>query len=218
MGGLPYRRIKEDAIQYAGLVVFAFFRPKYPYIQLAHSISKFVHVTATNDINNKVIGFIGDRDEDLKSYAVVLQEQKTWEFVILNVVMDEAAMTAHYADNANSEKLCNTTGTKAKVKLTRTAVVPLALVHFLLEQLRLPNKLYEQLGGVVQSDTMGKHLMGCYPRSRSAPRNSITDSCPSSGFLFATNHANYLTSDTRQTYGQLCPKFLPPRTMFCSIQ
>ena len=198
--------------------MFAFLHPKCPYIQLAHSISKFDHATVTNDINNKVIGFVDNSDEDLEPYTVVLQEQKTLEFVILNVVMDEAAMTAHYADNANSEKLCNTTGTKAKVKLTRTAVVPLALVHFLLEQLRLSNELYEKLGGVVQSDTMGKHLMGCYPRSRSAPRNSITDSCPSSGFIFATNHANYLTSDTRQTYGRLCPKFLPPRTMFCSIQ
>ena len=53
-------------------------------------------------------------------------------------------------------------------------------------------------------------MMSCHPRSRSAPRNTITDSCPSSGFVFATNHANYLTSDTRQIYGQLCPKILAP--------
>ena len=26
-------------------------------------------------------------------------------------------------------------------------------------------------------------MMGCHPRSRSVPRNSITDSCPSSGFF-----------------------------------
>ena len=190
--------------------MFALLHLKCPYIQLAHSISKFVHVTATNDINNKVIGFVDNSDEDLEPYTVVLQEQKTLEFVILNVVMDEAAMTAHYADNANSEKLCNTTGTKAKVKLPRMAVVPLALVHFLSEQLRLPNELYEKLGGVVQSDTTGKHLMGCYPRSCSAPRNSITDSCPSSGFFFATNHANYLTSNSRQTDGRLLPQVLAP--------
>ena len=113
--------------------MFALLHLKCPYIQLAHSISKFVHVTATNDINNKVIGFVGNRDEDLEPYAVVLQEQKTWEFVILNVVMDEAAMTAHYADDANSEKMCNTTGTKIKVNFSRRTVVPLALVHFLLE-------------------------------------------------------------------------------------
>ena len=103
-GELPYKEFKEDAICYTCLIVFALLHPKCPYIQLAHSISKFVHVTATNDINNKVIGFVGNRDEDLEPYAVVLQEQKTWEFVILNVVMDEAAMTAHYADDANSEK------------------------------------------------------------------------------------------------------------------
>ena len=78
VGGIPYKEFKEDAIHYAGLVVFAFLHLKGPYIQLAHSISKFVHATATNDINNKVIGFIGDKDEDLKPYAVVLQDQKAW--------------------------------------------------------------------------------------------------------------------------------------------
>ena len=71
--GLPYKEFKDDAIHYAVLIVFAFLRLKCPYIQLAHSISKFIHATPTNDINNNAIGFISDRDEDLKSYAVVLQ-------------------------------------------------------------------------------------------------------------------------------------------------
>ena len=70
------KKIKHDAIHYADLLVFAFLRPKCQYIQLAHSITKFLHATATMDINNKVVGFIGDRDDDLKPYAVVLQDQK----------------------------------------------------------------------------------------------------------------------------------------------
>ena len=103
VGGIPYKEFKEDTIHYAGLVVFAFLRPKCSYIQLAHSISKFVHATAINDINNKVIGFIGDRDGDLKPYAVFLQEQKAWELATLNVVTDGASMTTHYTDGANPE-------------------------------------------------------------------------------------------------------------------
>ena len=74
---LPYKGFKDDAIHCAGLVVFAFIRPKCQYIQLAHSISKFIHATATMGINNKAIGSIGDRGDDLKPYVVVLQEQKT---------------------------------------------------------------------------------------------------------------------------------------------
>ena len=67
---------KEEAIYYAGLVVIAFLRPKCQYIQLAHSIAKLLHSTTIMDINNKVVGFIGDRNDDLKPYAVVLQDQK----------------------------------------------------------------------------------------------------------------------------------------------
>ena len=55
------------------------------------------------------------------------------------------------------------------------------------------------------------YYMGCHPRSRSVPRKSITDSCPSSVIIFfSTNHDNYLTSDTCQTYGQLLPQILAP--------
>ena len=57
------------------------------------------------------------------------------------------------------KKMWKATGTKAKVKLPRMAVVLLALAHFLLGQLRLPNALYEKLAGkVVQAYTTGEHL------------------------------------------------------------
>ena len=77
----------------------------------------------------------------------------------MNVVMDEAYMTTHYADDANSERLWNATGTKTEVKLPRMAVVQLALVLFLLEQPRLTNELYDTpKGKIVQPDTMGEQL------------------------------------------------------------
>ena len=64
---------------------------------------------------------------------------------VLNVVSDYPAMSSHYADEANVGKLWNATGTKVNMKLPRMAVVSLALILFLLEQLRLRNKLYGNL-------------------------------------------------------------------------
>ena len=54
-GALTWKEFKEEAINYAGLVVITFLHPKCRYIQLAHSIVKFLHLTVTMNINNKVI-------------------------------------------------------------------------------------------------------------------------------------------------------------------
>ena len=93
----------------------------------------------TMDINNKVGGFIGNRDEDLQPYAVVLQEQKAWDLATVNVIADETMMTSHYADEANVGKLWAAMDTKVRMKLPRMVAVLLALVPFLLEQPKQPN-------------------------------------------------------------------------------
>ena len=102
-GALLWNESKEEVVHYAGLLVFSFLDPKYQYIQLVHSMAKFLHLTAMLDINNKVVGFIGDRDRDKKPYAVLIQEKKAWNLARLNVIADEKTMHANYADEANVE-------------------------------------------------------------------------------------------------------------------
>ena len=87
-GAVPWNEFKEEAIHYVGLLVFAFLCLKCQYIQLARSMVKFLHPTTTIDINNKVVGFIGDRDRDQKPYAVLLQERKAWDLAKLDMVAD----------------------------------------------------------------------------------------------------------------------------------
>ena len=80
------------------------------------------------DINNKVVGFVGDRDGDQELYPVLIQERKAWDLENVNVITDETAMTAYCANEANVGKLWALTNTKVKIQLPRMAVVPLALV------------------------------------------------------------------------------------------
>ena len=63
-GAVPWNEFKEEAIHYAGLLVFTFLLPKCQYIQLAHSKTKFLYPTATLDISSKVERFIGNRNGD----------------------------------------------------------------------------------------------------------------------------------------------------------
>ena len=62
-------------------------------------------------------------------------------------------MSAHYANEANVGRLVwASTDTKVKMQPPKMAVVPLTLVHFLLEQPRLLNKLYNELEGGTSSN------------------------------------------------------------------
>ena len=133
-GALPGKDFKDDAIHYPGLVVLVFLRMNCQYIQLTHSITKFLHVTAIMDINNKVMGFVSDRDEYLKPFVVVLQEQKAWDLLTANVISDETMTSSHYADEANVGKLWKSTSSKVEMNLPRMVVVMLVLVLFLLQQ------------------------------------------------------------------------------------
>ena len=75
------------------------------------------------------------------------------------MILDETTMSSHYAYEANVGKLWNSTGSKVEMKLPRMAVVPLVLVHFLLEQPRPTNELRDKLAGeIVEPSTTGEHL------------------------------------------------------------
>ena len=136
---------KDEAVHYVGLLVFASLRPKCQYIQVVHSLAKFIHPMAMPDINDKLVGFIGDRNGDQKPYPVLIQGKKAWDLARLDVFANEMAMTTYYGDEANGRKLWKPMSAKVEMLIPRMVVVPLALVSFLLDQSRLSNELYGEL-------------------------------------------------------------------------
>ena len=82
--------------------VFLFMKPGSAYVTVMHSPMKFFAISdATQHLQGRYIGFIGDRTTTKDPTAIVLPQQKTWTWESKVVTTDAASLAAHYADDTN---------------------------------------------------------------------------------------------------------------------
>ena len=164
------------------LLVFVFMMEGSPYLHLVHSISRFSHFAAGDNINNKYYAFLGDRTVENEPYPVMLQQNNAWNWEEVEVCVDPTAMRSWYNAHDNKE-VCWYPGdlaTKVNKRLPRMLLLPTILAKFVLSKQRCtPFQLYEEvmrlvLEGVLDEEAVefvGVWLMAV-GQTKSATTNS----------------------------------------------
>ena len=87
------------------LLGFVFMMEGSPFLLLhiLHSVSRFSHFVAGDNINNKYYdyAFLGDRTHDNGPYSVQLQQNNAWSWEEIEVCVDPEEMNSWYGAHAN---------------------------------------------------------------------------------------------------------------------
>ncbi len=79
---------------------YLFIKPGSTFCTVIHSPLKFVAITeATQQLQGRIIGFVGDRTLTKEPTPVLLPQQKAWEWIKVKVATDGPAIIAHYEGN-----------------------------------------------------------------------------------------------------------------------
>ena len=80
---------------------YLFMKPGSAFVTVMHSPMKFVAISdATQHLQGRYIGFVGDRTATKDPTSIVLPQQKTWSWETKSVAMDAAALAAYYAKDS----------------------------------------------------------------------------------------------------------------------
>jgi hypothetical protein len=143
-------------------LVFVFMMEGSPYLHVVHSISRFSHFAAGDNINNKYYALLGDRAGENDPYPVQLQPNNAWNWEEIEVCVDSMEMRSWYNAHDNKEA-CWYPGdmsTKVHKWLPRMLLLPTILAKFVLsKQMCTPFQLYEEvmrlvLEGVLDEDAV----------------------------------------------------------------
>ena len=72
-------------------------------LHILHSVSRFSHFVAGDNINNKYYAFLGDRTHENEPYPVQLQQSKAWSWEEIEVCVDPEEMNSWYGAHANQD-------------------------------------------------------------------------------------------------------------------
>ena len=80
---------------------YLFMKPGSAFVTVMHSPMKFVAISkATQHLQGRFIGFVGDRTPMKDPILIVLPQQKTWSWETKTVSTDAAAMDAYYTEDS----------------------------------------------------------------------------------------------------------------------
>ena len=122
---------------------YLFMKPGSAFVTVMHSPMKFVAISdATQHLQGRYIGFVGDRTATKDPTAIVLPQQKTWSWETMVVATDADTMAAYYdQDNTRRGNLwAPTIGGNEGGEDTIKAPVLLAIPLLLFQALRAENK------------------------------------------------------------------------------
>ena len=144
------------------LLVFVFMMEGSPYLHVVHSISRFSHFAAGDNINNKYYALLGDRTGENDPYPVQLQPNNAWNWEEIEVCVDSMEMRSWYNAHDNKEACWypDDMSTKVHKWLPRMLLLPTILAKFVLsKQMCTPFQLYEEvmrlvLEGVLDEDAV----------------------------------------------------------------
>jgi hypothetical protein len=82
---------------------YLFIKPGSAFCTVIHSPLKFVAISeATQQLQGRIIGFVGDRTLTKEPMPVLLPQQKAWEWIKVKVATDGPAIIPHYeGDQSN---------------------------------------------------------------------------------------------------------------------
>ena len=88
---------------------FAMMKPKSPVIYLVHSMGKFFGLSGMSpDLQDKQIGFVGDRNARMSPTPILLPPTYTWSWAKPRALMNTARFGQFYSDDDNQNRLWTT--------------------------------------------------------------------------------------------------------------
>lgn len=145
----------EVLIATQNLDVFVYMADKSPFLQVVHSIAKFFDRRAGPEINNSVIGFVGERTQFRDPHPVILPVRNTWAWTATTAVLDEAEATAFY-EQATDKRVCwvpRQESEKQQVLVPRMVFLPSPLAKFVLLERRTAWEMRVEIKRMVEDGT-----------------------------------------------------------------
>jgi hypothetical protein len=144
VGGNPQKttQFKEVVGGLQDFHTYLFMKPGSAFVTVMHSPMKFVAISeATQHLQGRFIGFVGDRTPTKDPILIVLSQQKTWSWETKTVSTDAAAMDAYYAEDSTWRgKLwappTGKAGGEAAVKAPILLAIPLVLFQVIWDEKR----------------------------------------------------------------------------------
>ncbi len=144
MDGNPQKttQFKEVVGGLQDFCTYLFMKPGSAFVMVMHSPMKFFAISkATQHLQGRFIGFIGDRTPTKDPILIVLPQQKTWSWETKTVSTDAAAMDAYYAEDSTCQgKLwappTDKAGAEVAVKAPILLAIPLVLFQVIRDEKR----------------------------------------------------------------------------------
>jgi hypothetical protein len=120
--------------------LFIYMTEKSPFLQVIHSIAKFFDCRAGQDLNNAIIGFIGDRNQYCDPHPMILLVHNSWAWTAVTASLNEIEAEFFYVA-AQDKKVCWVLPQeyqKQPIALPKMLFLPSLLGPFILEQRHTP--------------------------------------------------------------------------------
>ena len=127
---------------------------KSTFLQVLHSIAKFFDRRAGQDLNNTVVGFVGERTRYQGPHLVILPVRNTWAWTTVTASTNELDGEMFYAAAADKRVSWVPTNdtNKQAIPLPSLLFLPSILGEFVLSQKRTPWELREEVKRLVADD------------------------------------------------------------------
>ena len=134
---------KIQAAEAANLRVFVGMLKGDSEIRIFHSMLKHNDFFVAKNILCNVIAFIGDRTFQGRTWIFKIPRDKPWAWPEIKFLSNPIEMQSHVSQEENCHAMWDTTGRKnlTTIKLPRLAVVPYAVVEWILRRGQTTNEL-----------------------------------------------------------------------------
>jgi len=155
-GGPSWEEFRDTALGLQTLVVFAWMDEGSPYVQLLFAPKKYVSRDRTHRLHNKIIAFVGDRDEGVSPDVIKPQPEKAWKWYTVTACFDAVQHAAYFGTEGN--RLLGWRPTNAEPTKHSDEMIPYMLnvtgklAKFLATGQRTPNDLLVYAEGEVNAD------------------------------------------------------------------
>jgi hypothetical protein len=136
---------------------------KFPFLQVIHSIGKFFDRRAGQEINNSVIGFVGERTKFWDPHPVILPVRNAWAWSTVMVDLGETEADNFY-QQASEKRGCwvvNNDTNRQQVWVPRMVFLPTPLAEFMLKERRTPWELQVELKRLAAATDSGVDKPEC---------------------------------------------------------
>lgn len=113
------------------LRVFALVPEGGAHVQFIYAAGAFYDIGGPQNLNNKIIGFSGDRSSHCRPSSYVLQPDNTWDWKKVNACFEDATFCNHFAKEEHRGKLWTPDPAAPRLdkQLPRMVLLPTAVLH-----------------------------------------------------------------------------------------